>query len=167
MIKPGVHHGMNGLTTSQAVLLEKFYADKELSVILKIFKKTLNSDLIRDIVQRIQTFIKLQYINSVFTKVRYYHDGEGYGPHTDVELDFLTFSYFHTHPRKFTGGDLYCPDYNYTIDCSDNTFVLFPFYIKHEVLPVTIPNDEYWNGNGRYCVSQFLNLIPSNYDGKK
>ena len=60
--------------------------------------------------------------------------------------------------KKFTGGELYFPQYNYEVDCSGNTFILFPGYVEHAVRKVSIDNDNYWNGNGRYCVSQFLNV---------
>lgn len=167
MSPPGIHHGMNGRTNAPAIYLESVYADKNISDILTIFKSKYSRQFVDGIISHFPSFIKLKYINSIVTKVRYYHNGEGYEGHIDSGRDFLAFSYFHTHPKKFSGGELYCPDYDYKIECDDNTLILLPFYIKHQVLPVSISDDEYWSGNGRHCVSQFLNLIPCDHDGKK
>lgn len=165
MLDPGVYHGGNqGLTTHKALLLEKTYSNSRVSDILTIFRQKYEEDNFNfvDIIQsKFPSYKKLMYINNTITKVRYYHDGEGYGAHTDIYHDFLAFSYFHTTPKKFTGGELHCTDYNYTIDCSDNTLVLIPGYVKHEVLNTQISDDDYYNGNGRYCVSQFLDASAS------
>lgn len=161
LLLPGIHHGaggLGGLTESRALHLEEAYAIPEISNILQITKKTFDVPFITTIVSKWPSFLKLKYIDFVMTKVRYYHNNEGYEPHTDITKDFLTFSYFHTTPKKFTGGELYFPQYDYEVDCSDNTFILLPGYVEHSVRKVSIDNDNYWSGNGRYCISQFLNV---------
>lgn len=164
LMKPGIMHGGGGYTTHKALLLEDAYNIRTISNILTIFRKKYDKEFIKIIVDKFPSFNKLERINSIITKVRYYHNGEGYPSHTDNSRDFLAFSYFHSYPKKFTGGELHCSDYNYTIDCSDNTFILLPSYIKHEVLEVKILDDDYFNGNGRYCISQFIDVIPSKID---
>lgn len=163
---PGASHGQGGGTTHKAICLEEVYNNKKISDIITIFKKKYDKELVNLIVSKFPSYEKLKYINSRITKVRYYFDGEGYAPHTDINRDFIAFSYFHSVPKKFSGGELHCTDFNYTLDCSDNTFILLPSYIKHEVTVVNIIGEEYYSGNGRYCVSQFLNLIPSLFDTK-
>lgn len=166
LIPPGTMHGGGGHTTHKAIGLEEIYSNKKVSDILTIFKKKYDKNFVDTIVEKFPTFKKLQHINSRITKVRYYYDGEGYPSHMDYTRDFIALSYFHSHPKKFTGGELHCTEFNYTLDCSDNTFILLPFYAAHEVIEVKISEDNYYSGNGRYCVSQFLNVIPHRFDTK-
>jgi hypothetical protein len=158
LFNPGFHHDPSGtLTRSRALHLEKAYSIKELSNILQITKKTLDPPFVSTIINKWPSFLRLRFIDLIMTKIRYYHNDEEYRPHTDIAHDFLTFSYFHTNPKKFIGGELYFPKYNYEIECNNNTFILLPGYVEHGVRK-TIINDDYWNGNGRYCVSQFLSI---------
>jgi hypothetical protein len=166
LMPPGIMHGMVEPTNHHALLLEDAYANRKISDILTIFKRKYDKNLVDLIVDKFPEFMKIKHINSRITKVRYYYNDDAYPPHIDITRDFLAFSYFHSHPRKFSGGELHCTDYNYTLDCSDNTFMLLPSYVKHEVLKVQIGDDEYFNGNGRYCVSQFLDVIPHQIDKK-
>jgi hypothetical protein len=159
LYKPGVHHASNSeLTESRALHLEKSYAMPELSNILQVTKKTLDTPFISTIVNKWPHLLRLRYVNMIITKLRYYHNGEGYQPHTDVGHEFLTFSYFHTTPKKFSGGELYFPQYKYQVECSHNTFILLPGYVEHGVKKVSINDDAYWNGDGRYCISQFMSV---------
>jgi hypothetical protein len=160
----GIMHGGCGGTTHKAILLEETYSNRKISDILTIFDKKYSKELVDQIVEKFPSFIKLKFINSKITKLRYYFDGEKYSAHTDTSRDFIALSFFHSNPKKFTGGEIHFTDYDYTVECSDNTYILFPFYIKHEVFEVKISNDEYYNGNGRYCVSQFLDVIPNIFD---
>jgi hypothetical protein len=157
LYKPGVHHASaKGITESRALYLEKAYAIPELSNILQVTKKTLDVPFISTIVNKWPQLLRLKYVDMIITKVRYYHNNEGYEPHTDIKHEFLSFSYFHTIPKKFSGGELYFPQYNYQIECSHNTFILFPGYVEHGVKKVSIEDSAYWNGDGRYCLSQFM-----------
>ena len=158
LYKPGIHHSSLALTESRALHLEKAYTIPEISNILQITKKTLDDPFISTIVNKWPSLLRLRYIDLIITKVRYYHNGEGYKPHTDIGHEFLTFSYFHSLPKKFTGGELYFPQYNYEIECSNNTFILLPGYVEHGVKNVSIGDDDYWNGHGRYCISQFMGV---------
>ncbi len=161
LLMPGIHHGsggLGGLTESKALHLEEAYKIPDISNILKVTQKTFDAPFVTAVVNKWPSFLKLKHIDFTMTKVRYYHNGEGYEPHIDVRRDFLTFSYFHTTPKKFTGGEVYFPKYDYEVDCTDNTFILLPGYVEHAVRTTLIDNDDYWKGNGRYCVSQFLNV---------
>lgn len=158
---PGVHHGaggFGGLTESRAICLEESYRVRELSNILKIYKDILKDPEILKSTEIWPSYLRLSYIKKVITKVRYYHNGEKYGNHCDWRNDFLLFSYFHKEPKKFSGGEIYFREYDYTFECNNNTLIILPGYIQHEVKEVTLQNDEYWNGNGRYCISQFLSI---------
>ena len=94
--------------------------------------------------------------NDDITKVRYYHDGEYYEPHTDLAFQFLSFSYFYREPKKFIGGEVYFPQYDYEYPCYNNSVIMFPGWVKHGVRTVKIDNSDYFEGKGRYCISSFF-----------
>jgi len=78
LYKPGVHHAsMNGLTESRALHLEKAYTIPELSNILQVTKKTFDAPLISTIVNKWPHLLRLRYVDTIITKVRYYHNNEG------------------------------------------------------------------------------------------
>lgn len=156
MLQPGIHHGGSALTLSKAICLELAYKMHDMSDILHITKKTLDPPLINTVCNRWPSFLRLKYIDRVTTKVRYYHNNEGYEPHIDVLHDYLAFMYFHKTPKKFEGGEIYFPEYDYELECNHNTMILIPSYVQHGVKPVLINDADYWEGHGRYCISQFM-----------
>lgn len=160
MQQPGVHHGSSAQTLSKAICLEMAYKIPDMSDILCVTKKTLDPPFVNTICNQWPAFLRLKYINQITTKVRYYHDTEGYEPHTDILHDYLAFMYFHTTPKKFKGGELYFPQYDYQIECNHNTMVLIPSYVEHGVRPVSVKDVDYWGGQGRYCISQFMDAKP-------
>ena len=94
--------------------------------------------------------------NHDITKVRYYHDGEYYDPHTDKSTMFLAFSYFYREPKKFVGGDLEFPKYDFKLPCTNNSMVIFPGWVEHGVRKVKIKDSDYYDGWGRYAITSFF-----------
>ena len=94
--------------------------------------------------------------NTDLTKVRYYHDKEYYEPHTDMAYQFLSFSYFYREPKKFTGGELIFPKHDTEYSCENNSMIIFPGWVEHGVKEVSIDNSDYYDGQGRYCISNFF-----------
>ena len=90
------------------------------------------------------------------TKVRYYHNGEYYEPHTDKSMQFLAFSYFHKEPKVFSGGELIFPKYNYSFDCPNNSLIMMPGWVQHGVSEVSIEDSDYFEGHGRYSITSFF-----------
>ena len=90
------------------------------------------------------------------TKIRYYHDEEYYDAHIDKTFQFLAFSYFYKEPKKFEGGELYFPDYNYEVPCENNSTIILPGWVRHGVRKVSIKDSDYYDGCGRYCISSFF-----------
>tara|TARA_B100001175_G_C19313486_1_gene544196 strand:- start:131 stop:799 length:669 start_codon:yes stop_codon:yes gene_type:complete len=99
-------------------------------------------------------------ISSDATKVRYYHNDEFYKPHTDNQMTTLAFSYFYKEPKLFSGGELYFPKNDYELLCLNNSFIIFPGWVKHGVSKVKIANSDYYKGFGRYAITQFLVTTP-------
>ena len=92
-----------------------------------------------------------------FTKLRYYHNNEGYETHTDAPFAYILFTYLYKEPKKFTGGELFFEHFdNYEFPCNNNTMIIIPPYAAHGVRTVKIDSDDYYSGNGRYAVTTFI-----------
>lgn len=77
-------------------------------------------------------------INQFSDMIQYYeNDNDGYEPHYDESLITAIF-FFHQEPKNFTGGELYIPEYNVTIQPKNNTGVIFTSAVTHAVNPVHI-----------------------------
>ena len=159
---PGLHHGAwdsekkEFMTKSRSLELEYIYSDKNVSNIITVSQKLFNGGFLHIFYDRFPEFKKLIYTNYCKTKVRYYHNGDYYDPHTDIYNDFLAFSYFYKEPKAFSGGELYFPEYEYELECLNNSLVVLPSYVDHGVKLVNIKNSDYYSGHGRYCVSHFF-----------
>jgi hypothetical protein len=51
---------------------------------------------------------------------------------------------------------LYFNDFDYTIKLNNNMLVLFVGALWHESLPVSLKQNGYITGNGKYTMTQFL-----------
>ena len=68
-------------------------------------------------------------------------------------------------PKKFSGGDLIFPEYDFKISCDNNSMVIFPGWVEHGVRKVTIKDSEYYEGNGRYSITSFFGNKGTNKNG--
>ena len=131
---------------------------RNLSNILTVNRKIFKSNIVEVVSQSDISCRSFTKANSDATKVRYYHDGEYYKPHTDASSLFLVFTYFHKEPKKFTGGELYFPPFDYEFSCPNNSLIIIPAYVEHGVRKVKIKNSDYYDGYGRYCISTFATI---------
>lgn len=166
LLPPDNFGGIPDKTNARALWLDAIYRKRGengpdysiISNILNVTRKIFHSNVIdllstSDISCR--TFTK---VNCDTTKVRYYHNGEYYKSHTDATQTLLAFSYFYKEPKKFTGGELYFPPYDYEFSCPNNSLILFPGYVEHGVKKVKIKDSDYYDGEGRYCISTFASI---------
>ena len=153
--------GVVNSTNAKALVLDLIYQGKYrvLSNILTVNRKIFNDDLLSAFSNLHDCCNIAQHVNYDCTKVRYYHDGEYYEPHTDRSIQFLGFTYFYKEPKKFTGGELYFPKYDYEFDCENNSLIMFPGWVEHGVTEVKIKDSDYYDGQGRYAITSFF----SNY----
>ena len=95
-------------TNSKALWLDKIYKDKyrSLSNILTVNRKVFDSAILDAFSSTHDCCSIARHSNNDQTKIRYYHDGDYYEPHTDKTVQFLGFSYFYREPKKFKGGEL-------------------------------------------------------------
>ena len=151
--------GVVGATNSHAIALDSVYNPakyRPISNILTVNRKLFNTEIL-EIFGKIHPccFIASQS-NYDITKVRYYHDGEFYGQHRDKTFQFLAFSYFYKEPKRFSGGEVVFPEYNYEYACNNNSIIILPGWVSHAVNKVTIKESDYYDGWGRYCISSFF-----------
>ena len=142
--------GIVNKTNSKAIWLDKVFSKKyrNLSNILKVNRKLFDSAIL-DAFSSIHDCCSIaKFCNHDTTKVRYYHDGNYYEPHTDRTVQFLGFSYFYREPKKFEGGELMFPKYDYTFDCPNNSLIMMPGWVEHGVSKISIKNSDYFDGYG-------------------
>ena len=150
--------GIVNKTNSKAIWLDKVFSKKyrNLSNILKVNRKLFDSAIL-DAFSSIHDCCSIaKFCNHDTTKVRYYHDGNYYEPHTDKTVQFLGFSYFYREPKKFEGGELMFPKYDYTFDCPNNSLIMMPGWVEHGVSKVSIKDSDYFDGYGRYAITSFF-----------
>ena len=150
--------GIVDRTNAKALILDEIYTKqyRNVSNILTINRKLFQCGVLDKFSEIHGCCSIANQSNHDITKVRYYHDKEYYDPHTDKGFQFLAFSYFYKEPKKFTGGDLIFPSYDFKVSCKNNTTVIFPGWVEHGVRKVSIQNSDYFDGWGRYCISSFF-----------
>ena len=157
--------GIVNKTNSKAIWLDKVFIKKyrSLSNILTVNRKLFDSAVL-DAFSSVHDCCSIaKFCNHDTTKVRYYHDGNYYEPHTDKTVQFLGFSYFYREPKKFEGGELIFPKYDYTFSCDNNSLIMMPGWVEHGVSKVSIKDSDYFDGYGRYAITSFF----GNKDKKK
>ena len=150
--------GVIDKTNSKAIWLDKIFSKKyrNLSNILKVNRKLFDSADLEALSSVHECCSIAKFCNYDVTKVRYYHDGDYYEPHTDKTVQFLGFSYFYREPKKFEGGELIFPKYDYTFDCPNNSLIMMPGWVEHGVSKISIKNSDYFDVYGRYAVTSFF-----------
>ena len=167
--------GIVGKTNSSAVILDQVYRDysdisdgyingqpnfRSLSSILTLNRKLFESGVLDALAKAHGCMSIINKTNWDTVKVRYYHNGEYYKSHTDKSMPFLAFYYAHKEPKKYTGGEVFFPEYDYEYACDNNSIIVFPGWVEHGVKEVTIENSDYYDGYGRYCISTFFGCKP-------
>ena len=149
--------GVVDKTNSHAIILDEIYKkNRKLSNILTVNRKLFTSETLDLFAEIHDCCCIANQSNTDITKVRYYHNDEYYDPHTDKPFHFLAFSYFHKQPKKFSGGELIFPKYDYYYPCDDNSMIIFPGWVEHGVSKVKINDSEYYDGYGRYAITSFF-----------
>lgn len=164
---PAINYGgVVEKTNASALWLDAVYKNggegtpdyRKLSNILTVNRKIFTSDIVDVISESDISCRTFTRNNTDSTKVRYYHNGEYYKPHTDASCLFLVFTYFYKEPKKFTGGELYFPPYDYEFPCLNNSLIIIPGYVEHGVRKIKIQDSDYYDGYGRYCISSFAKI---------
>ncbi len=150
--------GVVGKTNSHALILDNVYRNRSISNILKVNRKLFDSETLNVFSKISDCCCIANRANWDNTKVRYYHNDEYYEPHTDSSMQFLAFSYFYKEPKKFDGGEVFFPKYNYEYQCYNNSIIIFPGWVEHGVRKVSITDSDYYDGWGRYAITTFFGV---------
>ena len=131
--------------------------NRNLSNILTVNRKIFDGEILKIFGQIHDCCSIASYTNWDVTKVRYYHNGEYHNLHSDVLFQFLAFSYFYKEPKKFSGGEVYFPEYgDYQFSCYNNSMIILPGWVTHGVRKVSIKDSDYFEGCGRYAITSFF-----------
>lgn len=145
-------------SSSYGIMLHEYFSQKTYSDILVVTDKIFNLNLLNQIASLHPLMGHVSRLNDSTTKLKYYEDAEEYKAHIDTSR-FTMLNYFFKEPKKFTGGDLYFKDFDYTIEIKNNMVVFFCGAINHASTKL-ISNDFYdkFSGYGKYCVTKFLGI---------
>ena len=151
------YKGVEGYTEAKAIQLDTVYKGKnrKLSNILNVTRKVFEKDVLEAFSSISDCCSLAKHCNYDVTKVRYYHNNDQYKPHIDMLWNFLAFSYFYREPKRFSGGNLLFPKYDYEYPCDNNSLIILPSYVEHGVQKVKIDNSDYFDGMGRYAITHF------------
>jgi len=151
------YKGVEGYTEAKAIQLDTVYEGKnrKLSNILNVTRKVFDNEVLEAFSSISDCCSLAKNCNYDVTKVRYYHNNDQYKPHIDMLWNFLAFSYFYREPKKFSGGNLLFPKYDYEYPCDNNSLIILPSYVEHGVQEVKIDNSDYFDGMGRYAITHF------------
>lgn len=152
------YNGVVGYTKSKAIQLDLVYSgmNRKLSNILEVSRKVFDDKILEPFSNLSDCCSQAKFCNWNVTKVRYYHNNDYYKPHTDNYFQFLAFSYFYREPKKFSGGNLIFPKYDYEFTCEHNSLIMMPSWVEHGVGKVKIEDSDYYDGFGRYAITHFL-----------
>ena len=95
--------------------------------------------------------------------VSYYEDGDYYKSHVDKSI-YTMVTFLCKDNSKFSGGQLFFPDYNWGIDSIDNVTIIFDSHIYHQVLPIRVHDDS--DRYGRYSITSFFDEKVGNVNSK-
>ena len=152
--------GIPDRTNSLAVHLDSVFVNhRQMSNILTVNRKLFKSDILYEFGKIHDCCSIAKDCNNDITKLRYYHNDNYYEPHTDRTMQFLGFSYFYKEPKKFEGGELLFPKYEYTVPCDNNSIIIMPGWVEHAVSKVSIEESDYYDGWGRYAITSFFGTI--------
>ena len=151
------YKGVEGYTEAKAIQLDTVYEGKnrKLSNILNVTRKVFDKEVLKAFSSISDCCSLAKNCNYDVTKVRYYHNNDQYKPHIDMLWNFLAFSYFYREPKRFSGGNLLFPKYDYEYPCDNNSLIILPSYVEHGVQKVKIDNSDYFDGMGRYAITHF------------
>ena len=139
------------LKVGKGLHLNVVYDDVKQSDILGINRKIFNESLMESLMGNHPFFRYLWRSNRDETKIHYFENGDHYRPHTD-DCVITAITWFYKEPKMFTGGDLIV-EKAVKFPCLNNSTVIFPSILYHEVTSVVMEN---LPGFGRYSMSQFL-----------
>jgi Rps23 Pro-64 3,4-dihydroxylase Tpa1-like proline 4-hydroxylase len=147
------------LKKNKGVFLDNLYTDRNTSNILTINRKIFFK--ITKISNESNNWVfknSLGLVNCDTTLISYYENSDHYKKHCDISA-FTCLTWFYKKPKRFSGGDLSFPDFDMKIEVKDNSLILFPSGVEHEVSNVKMNPEDMGKKLGRVCMSQFMSYL--------
>ena len=114
-----INIGGKPIKRGSGICIDSVYKQRNLSKILTFFDKLFCSDVYSAANDAGCLFkYYLKKTNADYTLLQSYGNGDFYDTHDDIAL-FTSVTLFHKEPKKYTGGILCFPDYNYEIDLNN------------------------------------------------
>jgi hypothetical protein len=145
--------------SGKGIFLDYFYQGKRKdSKILDITRKVFSNPQIRESVLELSKksiYFKL-FLNTRkdSTILQYYGDGDYYKSHIDKSIFTVVFTHY-IRPKRFYGGNLRFPEFDYVVPFDYNSLLIFPSCIDHEVLPVTLISKDS-EMSGRFSITNLV-----------
>lgn len=147
--------GKTMLKNNRAVWLDKVYTDRKYSDILCATRKIFQPSFSEAAAKIHWVFKYLPMASTCTTLLSYYEDGGYYKPHFDI-CTLTAVTHVFKEPRRFDGGELIFPDFDYNVGIVNNRTIIFPSAVNHEVADVKMQGGEPFSG--RYTITQFLRV---------
>lgn len=141
--------------TGVGVMLDAFFTDQQNSDILIYAKKILQVETMVEADKLGIYFNLLKKIQRGTTLVQMYRNGDYYDPHEDFFV-FTSVILLHKEPKKYHGGELNFPNFDYCPSLKNNQCIIFPSSVLHEVTEVN--SDSKFTEDARFTITQFLAL---------
>ena len=126
------------LKSGTGMHLDVVYKDRSESDILKVNRKLFKKET-TNLLENYHSFFRyVRRSNEDNTKLHYYTNGDYYKAHVDDAV-VTAISFFYNEPKGYTGGDLLL-EHTLTIPCLNNSMVVFPSIMWHEVTPIVMSN---------------------------
>jgi len=152
-MRDGVH-----LKRGRGIYVDNLFVERNMSEVFNITRKIMSTNEILEIADsKLDTYFKLfKHIDTDSTLVQLYTDGDYYHAHNDSSV-FTTTSVLHKTPKPYSGGEFYFPDFDYTVDLTDNQTLIFPSILLHQIREVTLNTDDPMDG--RFSISQLMRVF--------
>lgn len=143
------------LKKNSALFLDQVYSNKDISDILKFSRKLYDLEDTKKIIYEHSWEFRpwKDNISGFNTLVSYYENSDYYEPHHDVGY-YTVLIHLYKEPQQFTGGELYFPEFDFTLGNVSNRLFIFPCQLLHQVTPINMTGEKY-SGNGRYTITHF------------
>ena len=144
---------------NKGIFLDTVYTEPHFSDILEISNRRLGEylSLVHEEAKDSNWFFKYLNTCSVKTTLAYYEEGDYYKAHKDLAL-LTAITWVYEEPKRFKGGNVTFPDHDLTVEVDNNTTVIFPGCIPHQVSEVSmLDSKDKGKGLGRYAMIQFGN----------
>lgn len=142
---------------NRGLFLDDIYSDRNISNILKVNRKIFTKDVMKQYNDLSEMHENIFNCNQDSTLISYYENAGYYKSHSDTAV-ITALTWLFKEPKQFEGGDLIFTKFDEKIEVTNNTLIMFPSHFKHEVTAISMQGYEPFSGNGRYCMSQFINV---------